>query len=116
MASTAAKAVSPFSVAHRFYVKSLYKRYLKNELDWTVHRHLWRYKAIQIRAEFERNRNVSDPRALATILEKAEADLAAKQHPDPYITPTAPGGTLWERHTPPTLGPIYDHEADPHHH
>lgn len=30
-------------------------------------------------------RNVQDPRALAAILEKAEADLAAKQHPDPYI-------------------------------
>ena len=29
--------------------------------------------------------NVSDPRALAAILEKAEADLAAKKHPDPYI-------------------------------
>jgi hypothetical protein len=29
--------------------------------------------------------NVHDPRALAVILEKAEAELAAKQHPDPYI-------------------------------
>ena len=30
-------------------------------------------------------RNVSDPRALAAILEKAEAELAARRHPDPYI-------------------------------
>lgn len=30
-------------------------------------------------------RNVHDPRALAIVLEKAEADLAAKKHPDPYI-------------------------------
>jgi hypothetical protein len=30
-------------------------------------------------------RNVHDPRALAAILEKAEADLAARRHPDPYI-------------------------------
>lgn len=29
--------------------------------------------------------NVHDPRALAEILQKAEANLAAKQHPDPYI-------------------------------
>lgn len=29
--------------------------------------------------------DVHDPRALAEILQKAEADLAAKQHPDPYI-------------------------------
>ena len=30
-------------------------------------------------------RNVHDPRALATILEKAENELASKQHPNPYI-------------------------------
>lgn len=29
-------------------------------------------------------RNVHDPRELAIILEKAEADLAERQHPDPY--------------------------------
>lgn len=58
---------------------------------------------MQVRAEFEANRsvlqnpslggntdniwcrNVHDPRALAIILEKAEATLAGKLHPDPYI-------------------------------
>jgi len=30
-------------------------------------------------------RNVHDPRALATILEKAEVKLARDRHPDPYI-------------------------------
>jgi len=30
-------------------------------------------------------RNVHDPRALASILEKAEEELARKRHPDPYI-------------------------------
>ncbi|KAG5648820.1 hypothetical protein DXG03_000169 [Asterophora parasitica] len=78
-------STSTFSSAHRIYVKSLYKRYLTNALDWTIRRDLWRAQALQIRAEFERNRNVHDPRALATILEKAEAELAAKRHPDPYI-------------------------------
>jgi hypothetical protein len=32
-----------------------------------------------------KRRNVRDPRALAEIFERAEAQLAAKQHPDPYI-------------------------------
>lgn len=54
-----------------------------------------------------------DPRALAAILQKAEVDLAAMKHPDPYIrkfglvdadmsvcsnkvtAPSAPGGTKW---------------------
>ena len=47
-----------FSSAHRFYVKSLYKRYLKNELDWCIRRDVWRRKALEIRAEFESNRLV----------------------------------------------------------
>ncbi|KAF8076686.1 NDUFB9, NADH-ubiquinone oxidoreductase [Lyophyllum atratum] len=104
-------SASTFSSAHRIYVKSLYKRSLKNALDWTVRRDLWRPQALEIRAEFERNRNVHDPRALATILEKAEAELAERKHPDPYIPPNFPGGTKWERNIPPPMGPLYDHEA-----
>ncbi|KAF8555372.1 NDUFB9, NADH-ubiquinone oxidoreductase [Imleria badia] len=104
-----------FSAVHKSYVKSLYRRMLKNELDWVVRRDIWRGRAMVIRAEFERNRDVHDPRALAEILQKAEADLAAKLHPDPYIPPTMPGGTKWERNIPPTIAPIYDHLAAGHH-
>ncbi|KAJ7682436.1 hypothetical protein DFH06DRAFT_1289905 [Mycena polygramma] len=89
-----------FASAHRQYVQSLYKRRLKNSLDWTIRRDVWRGKAMEIRAEFERNRDVKDPRQLAQILEQAEAKLAAWKHPDPYIPPTAPGGTKWERNLP----------------
>ncbi|KIM46444.1 hypothetical protein M413DRAFT_24170 [Hebeloma cylindrosporum] len=104
-----------FSSAHRLYVKSLYRRYLKNTLDWTIRRDIWRGQAIQIRAEFESNRNVYDPRALAQILERAEARLAEMKHPDPVIPPLAPGGTKWERNIPPSMEPVYDHEANAHH-
>ncbi|KZT05642.1 uncharacterized protein LAESUDRAFT_655632 [Laetiporus sulphureus 93-53] len=101
---------SPFTVAHRRYVQSLYRRILNNELDWIVDRSLWRGKAIAIRAEFERNRNVHDPRELATILEKAEADLDSRKHPDPYRPPEAVDGVKWYRNIPPPLGPIFDFE------
>ncbi|KAH9988418.1 NDUFB9, NADH-ubiquinone oxidoreductase [Russula vinacea] len=104
-------SASPFSAAHRRYVKSLYKRMLENERNWVVRYDLYRARACAVRAEFERNRNVHDPRALAAILEKAEEELARKRHPDPYIHPTFPGGTKWERNLPPALGPIFDHEA-----
>ena len=53
---TMAAVPSPFSAAHRLYVKSLYRRMLTNELNWIVRRDLWRAKAMAIRAEFERNR------------------------------------------------------------
>ncbi|KAH7907500.1 NDUFB9, NADH-ubiquinone oxidoreductase, partial [Hygrophoropsis aurantiaca] len=104
-------SASPFSSAHRLYVKSLYRRMLKNELDWVVRRDIWRGRAQLIRAEFERNRDVHEPRALAQLFEKAEADLAQRVHPDPYIPPTMPGGTKWYRNIPPTIAPIYDHTA-----
>lgn len=42
----------------RLYVKSLYRRYLNNSLNWYIRRDLWRQRAIEIRAEFERNRCV----------------------------------------------------------
>ncbi|KII95046.1 hypothetical protein PLICRDRAFT_128461 [Plicaturopsis crispa FD-325 SS-3] len=107
-------SVSPFTSAHRFYVKSLYKRFLKNSLDWTIDRSIWRGKAVLIRAEFERNRDVHDPRALSAILARAEDDLANRRHPDPYIPAMMPGGTKWERNAPPPLGPIFDHTAVHH--
>ncbi|KAI0340914.1 hypothetical protein BDW22DRAFT_366353 [Trametopsis cervina] len=102
---------SPFTAAHKAYVKSLYRRYLTNELNWTIRRDVWRGQALAIRAEFDRNRDVHDPRALASILEKAEADLAERAHPDPYRPPTAPDGTKWERNAPPPIRPIFDHRA-----
>lgn len=111
----------------RLYVKSLYKRYLTNSLNWYIRRDLWRQDALAIRAAFDANqqvslslpttrvrdadgsylvfdllhgciyvafklgpyhysfRNVTDPRALAAIFEKAEARLKDHQHPDPYV-------------------------------
>ncbi|KAJ7228300.1 hypothetical protein GGX14DRAFT_66610 [Mycena pura] len=93
-------SANAFSSAHRQYVQSLYRRRLKNSLDWTIRRDVWRGKAMRIRAEFEVNRNVKDARQLAQIFGQAEAKLAAWKHPDPYIAPTAPGGTKWERNTP----------------
>ncbi|RXK36359.1 NADH dehydrogenase (ubiquinone) 1 beta subcomplex 9 [Tremella mesenterica] len=86
---------TPYSIAHRLYVKSLYKRFLTNSLNWYIRRDLWRNKAIEIRAEFERNRNITDPRALALVLEQAEARLAKEAHPDPYRPPLFPDGTKW---------------------
>jgi NADH dehydrogenase (ubiquinone) 1 beta subcomplex subunit 9 len=57
--SAAAAATRTFSDAHRLYVKSLYRRYLINTLNWAVRRDLWREKALEVRAEFERHRLAS---------------------------------------------------------
>ncbi|KAH9449954.1 hypothetical protein MJO28_014198 [Puccinia striiformis f. sp. tritici] len=95
--------VKPFTDAHRIYVQRLYRRALKQSLDWVVFRDIWRQKAIEIRVKFERNRDVRDPRAVKKLLHEAEVQLAETEHPDPYRPATAADGTKWERNLPPPM-------------
>ncbi|GJC87321.1 LYR family protein (complex 1 protein) [Colletotrichum tofieldiae] len=76
---------------------SLYRRSLKLALDWAVHRHLWRGQALYIRSLFEANRNVIDSRQKRELLAQTEKLLAKWKHPEPYVHPTAPGGSKYER-------------------
>ncbi|PWN50470.1 hypothetical protein IE53DRAFT_387207 [Violaceomyces palustris] len=92
-----------FSQAHKSYVMGLYRRYLKNELDWCIRRDIWRDRAIEIRVEFERNRNVRNPRELARLFEQAEKRLTEKAHPDPHRPAMFEDGTKWERNIPPRM-------------
>lgn len=82
--STAARVPTAFSSAHRAYVQSLYRRYLRNSLDWNIRRDAWRAEALSIRAAFEKNRNIRNPRELARVLQEAEEKLQKIAHPDPY--------------------------------
>lgn len=67
---------APFTAAHKAYVKSLYRRILTNELNWTVRRDIWRGKALAVRAEFDRNRCVSlKPYALGCLANGRGATL-----------------------------------------
>lgn len=75
---------TPFSAAHKAYVQSLYRRFLRNELDWCIRRDVWRDRAIEIRTQFERNRQIANPRELAKVLQAAEEALSQRRHPDPY--------------------------------
>lgn len=76
---------------------SLYRRSLKLALDWSVHRDVWRGQALYIRSLFEKNRAVTDPRLQRALLKETEKLLEKWKHPDPYIPPTAPGGSKYER-------------------
>ncbi|KAG6018001.1 hypothetical protein E4U43_007918 [Claviceps pusilla] len=84
---------------------SLYRRSLKLALDWAVQRQLWRGQAVYIRSLFEANRNVTDSRQQRltfgqALLNETEKLLDTWKHPDPYIPPTAPGGSKYERNLP----------------
>jgi len=85
---------------------SLYRRSLKLSLDWAVHRHLWRGQALYIRSLFEANRRIDEPRQQRALLKETEKLLDRWKHPDPYLPPTAPGGSKYERNVPaPYLDP-----------
>ncbi|KAL4399343.1 mitochondrial respiratory chain complex I protein [Malassezia pachydermatis] len=103
--TTARLSAAPpaFSALHKQYVMGLYRRFLRDSLNWHIRRDTWRKDAVRIRAEFEVNRNVRNPRELANILNRAEEQLASRQHPDPYKPPTYVGGTKWERNLPPRM-------------
>ncbi|KAG4302549.1 hypothetical protein PCANB_001217 [Pneumocystis canis] len=90
------------SESHRFRVLSLYRRSLKLSLDWCIRRDIWRIEALKIRSRFESNKNIYDPRRLSIIFDETEAILKKYKHPEPYIAPTSPGGSKWERNIPPT--------------
>jgi len=70
MATTASRAATD---AHRLYVKSLYKRYLTNSLNWTVHRDVWREQAVEIRAEFDKYRYV----CLTSLLSSGQDSMSS---------------------------------------
>ncbi|KDN43766.1 hypothetical protein K437DRAFT_225447 [Tilletiaria anomala UBC 951] len=93
--SSATRLPTAFSTAHRQYVMSLYRRYLRTSLDWCIRRDVWRNRAIEIRAEFERNRNIRNPRELARVLQEAEENLKRISHPDPYRPAMFEDGTKW---------------------
>ena len=73
-----------FQNAHRLHVQSLYKRSLKLSLDWTIQRDLWRQQALHIRAQFEANKHVTNPKELQLLLKNTEKELQEWAHPDPY--------------------------------
>ncbi|KAL5621366.1 hypothetical protein BROUX41_006266 [Berkeleyomyces rouxiae] len=89
---------------------SLYRRSLKLALDWAVHRHIWRGQALYIRSLFEANRSINNPRQQRALLSETEKLLEQWKHPEPYIPPTAPGGSKYERNLPaPFLDPPQAH-------
>ncbi|KAK3839332.1 MAG: hypothetical protein JOS17DRAFT_180667 [Linnemannia elongata] len=94
-------------LAHRRLIQSLYKRSLKTAQDWYIDTNLFRRKAVELRMQFDSNRNVRHPRHLASLLQETERQLTELRHPDPYIAPSAPGGTKFERN-------IHPDTAEPH--
>ncbi|CAI9786384.1 unnamed protein product [Fraxinus pennsylvanica] len=97
--------------AQKERVRILYRRALKDTLNWAVHRHLFNPDADALREKFEANRNVDDIETIDRMIAAGEATYNKWQHPDPYIVPWAPGGSMVCRNPTPPEGIeiIYDY-------
>ncbi|CAI5470101.1 unnamed protein product [Closterium sp. Yama58-4] len=80
--------------------RQLYRRSLKNALSWAIFRDIYYDEADKIRAQFEANRQESDPDRIDRLLAAGEAKLKENQHPDPYLVPWVYGGSKYARNPP----------------
>ncbi|KAJ6937024.1 NADH dehydrogenase [Populus alba x Populus x berolinensis] len=90
--------------AQKERVRILYRRALKDTLNWAVHRHLFYEDADLLRARFETSKHVEDPDTIDRMIADGEAQYNKWRHPDPYIVPWAPGGSKFTRNPTPPEG------------
>lgn len=96
--------ITMVSETHRRIVSSLYRQSLRLSKSWISRRDLWRVKALEIRQQFDENKNVKDPRKIHYLVSNTQALLVKYAHPDPIIPPQRPGGTKYERNVFPPQG------------
>ena len=68
--------------------------------------------ASSTRDHFESKRFVRDWGVINLCVQEASNWLAANTHPDPYTSPTNPGGSKFQRTVPPDLSIIEQPEFD----
>ncbi|KAK8616445.1 hypothetical protein V6N13_017995 [Hibiscus sabdariffa] len=90
--------------AQKERVRILYRRALKDTLNWAVHRHLFYQDASDLREKFEANKHVEDLDTIDKMIAVGEATYDKWRHPDPYIVPWAPGGSKFTRNPVPPSG------------
>ncbi|KAE9603473.1 putative complex 1 LYR protein [Lupinus albus] len=104
MSLTSSTAYLARRAAQKERVRILYRRALKDTLNWAVHRHLFYDDASNLRDRFEKNKEVEDVDTIDRLIADGEASYNKWRHPDPYIVPWAPGGSKFNRNPTPPQG------------
>ncbi|EDW76108.1 NADH dehydrogenase [ubiquinone] 1 beta subcomplex subunit 9 [Drosophila tropicalis] len=83
-------------VSHKRQVCSLYKRALRNLEAWYDRRNVYRYRAVQLRARFDENRN-KDLGEGIRLLACGQKELFETKHFQPKNFANSAGGCAFER-------------------
>jgi NADH dehydrogenase (ubiquinone) 1 beta subcomplex subunit 9 len=85
-------------------------------LSWAVQRDIFYAERDRIRGQFEANAHLRDLGVVEKAIADGEAKLAEYAHPDPYVVPTAYGGSKYARNPPPhpDVKVIMDFGREPH--
>ena len=98
------------TLTHRSKVLRLYRKSLRTIDSWSESREIFNEEATKIRAEFDAFKSLPpDSAKVARLLREGYERLAAYSHPDPYIKPYMPGGSLFMRNPAPPLEVVFPH-------
>ncbi|XP_034952340.1 NADH dehydrogenase [ubiquinone] 1 beta subcomplex subunit 9 [Chelonus insularis] len=86
---------------HAQRVCSLYKRACRNIEAFETDFLEYRYEAVLLRHEFDKNKDIKDLRVAKKLLLEGEAELMKWRHPQPLCFVDSPGGAAFQRYTPP---------------
>jgi len=89
--------VSNLDLPEKEQVLILYRRHLKNNFSWALDTEVAMDMSWKTRAQFRANMNEKDPEKIRQLIHEGEKYLFDNYNNLPYIMPSSPGGTLWQR-------------------
>lgn len=108
------KVVSRFmpivNLSHRSKVLRLYRKSLRTIDSWSESRILFNEEAMKLRADFDNFKSLApDSAKVSRLIREGYEKLESLSHPDPYIKPYMPGGSLFMRNSALPLEVVYPH-------
>ena len=95
-------------LTHTQKVQRLYRHSLKLMMSWAIQRDIINAEAYKIRARFEQHRDLApDSPQAVKLCREAQEELEAHTHPDQYVLPWMPGGSMFMRNPPIPLSVVY---------
>ena len=74
------------SVSHKLRVQLLYRRILKEQLNWKPQRDVWLQNALYTRMLFEQNKELKDAGDIEAAISDGTKWMETRRHPDPYTS------------------------------